>query len=124
MNVPDSFLVVLVSLIHAVIGWGLCGAIIGIGRKITTLQITLIAHAIGVPIIYLINTWIYFMFFADLHPFTLAVGFVLFACIMDLLVVSLLIEKNFSMFKSLLGFWIPIALMFSTTFFTGLYLSQ
>jgi hypothetical protein len=41
---------IIVILIHAFVGWGLCGALIGIGRNVTSMQITLIAHAIGAPL--------------------------------------------------------------------------
>jgi len=36
-----------VILAHAFIGWILCGAIVWIGRSVTTLQTALIIHAIG-----------------------------------------------------------------------------
>ena len=39
-----------IILAHAVVGWALCTATIGIGLAVTTLQPTLIAHAIGAPI--------------------------------------------------------------------------
>jgi hypothetical protein len=42
----------LVILIHAFIGWALCGAIMGIGMAVTSMQATLIAHLIGAPIIF------------------------------------------------------------------------
>ncbi len=42
----------IVILAHAFAGWALCGAIIGIGRGITSLENTLIIHAIGAPIIF------------------------------------------------------------------------
>ena len=36
--------------LHAFILWGLCGATIGIGRSVTSMENTLIIHAIGAPI--------------------------------------------------------------------------
>ena len=82
-------------------------------------QIVVEAAAIGVPVIYTIISWIYFSYFAYTSPLTTSLGFVLFAGLMDVFVVSLLIEKNFDMFKSILGFWLPIALMFGSSFLLG-----
>jgi hypothetical protein len=39
----------------------------------------------------------------------------------DFFVVALLINRSMNMFASLLGTWIPFALIFISTFVTGLY---
>jgi hypothetical protein len=39
---------------------------------------------------------------------------------MDFFIVAMLINRNFEMFASLLGTWIPFALIFVSTFLTGL----
>jgi hypothetical protein len=36
-------------LVIAFIGWAICGAIMGIGRAVTSLENTLVMHAIGAP---------------------------------------------------------------------------
>ena len=36
--------------IHALIGWALCAATMGIGMAVTSIQTALIVHAIGAPI--------------------------------------------------------------------------
>jgi hypothetical protein len=41
---------------------------------------------------------------------------------MDIIVVALLINKSFEMFKSIIGTWIPFILIFTATYLTGLYL--
>lgn len=43
---------VLVILAHAFVGWLLCGMIMGVGRNITSIENTLIIHAIGAPVIF------------------------------------------------------------------------
>jgi len=108
-------------LVHAFAGWGLCGAIMGIGMGVTSLEDTLIIHAIGAPIIFVIISLIYFKKFNYTTPLQTAIVFVFFAVFMDVLVVSLLINKNFEMFASILGTWIPLALIFISTYLTGLY---
>ncbi|GAI77113.1 unnamed protein product [marine sediment metagenome] len=41
----------IIILVHALIGWALCGATMGIGMVITSIENTLIIHAIAAPII-------------------------------------------------------------------------
>lgn len=110
-----------IILAHAFVGWGLCGAIMGIGMKVTSLENTLIINAIGAPIIFVIISLIYFKKFNYTTPLQTAIAFVSFAVFMDVFVVSLLINKNFEMFASILGTWIPLALIFKSTYITGLY---
>ena len=111
---------VIIIVIHMLIGWGLCGALIGIGRQVTSMQNTLIIHALGVPIIFGLLSWIYFTFFHYTSPLQTAILFVAFAILMDFFVVALLVEKSFAMFASILGTWIPFALIFLATYLTGI----
>src|SRR4030042_1653325 len=95
-----------VIFIHAIIGWALCGAIIGIGRNVTTMQNTLIIHAIGVPIIFSILSLVYFRYFNYTAPLQTAAIFMFFAMLMDFFVIAMFVEKSFAMFGSILGTWI------------------
>ena len=45
---------------HAFIGWVMCAAIMGIGMQIFSMKTTLIIHAIGGPVGFLILSLIYF----------------------------------------------------------------
>jgi hypothetical protein len=110
---------VVVFLIHAFIGWALCGAIMFIGMEITTEQNALIAHAVGAPIIFAAISLVYFNKFNYTSPIQTAIGFVAFVIFMDATVVAMLIEKSFEMFASLLGTWIPFGLLFLATYITG-----
>ena len=114
----------IIIIVHAFVGWGLCGAIVGIGRNVTSMKITLILHAIGAPVIFAILSVIYFKWFHYTTAFQTASIFVLFVIFMDVFVVALLIEKSFAMFSSILGTWIPFVLIFSATLITGLALTS
>lgn len=111
---------IVIILIHAFIGWALCFATIGIGRAITTMQTTLIAHAILAPIFFAVISLVYFRKFNFTPPLPTALIFIAFVVAMDLFVVAILINKSFEMFASLLGTWIPFALIFTSTYVTGL----
>ena len=116
-----SFSKAMVILAHAFVGWALCGAIMGIGPGITSMENTLITHAIAAPLIFIAVSLVYFKKFNYMTPLITAIIFVAFALFMDFFVVSLLILKNFEMFASVLGLWIPMALIFAATLSTGMW---
>ena len=117
-----SFKQSIILLTHAFIGWAICGAIMGIGLSVTTLGTTLIVHAIGGPIGFMILSIIYFKKFNYTKPLATACVFIAFTIIMDVFIVALLIERSFDLFKSILGTWLPFTLIFLVTFFTGQWL--
>lgn len=111
---------VAVILAHAFAGWALCAATMGIGMAVTTMGNTLIAHAIGAPIFFALISLNYFRKFNFTMPLQTATIFIAFVIAMDIFVVAMLINKSFEMFTSLLGTWIPFALIFTSTYLTGL----
>ena len=111
-------------LVHALVGWILCAATIGIAMATTSLQNALIIHAIGAPVFFAILSLIFFKKFNYTSPLQTAISFVIFIITMDFFVVGLLINKSLEMFTSLLGTWIPFALIFISTYLTGLFLTR
>ena len=109
---------------HAFIGWVMCAAIMGIGMQIFSMKTTLIIHAIGGPVGFLILSLIYFKNFNYTSPLQTATIFIGFIIFMDFFLIALLIKKSFAMFKSPLGTWIPFALIFLVTFITGLIVTK
>ncbi len=107
--------------VHAFAGWALCAATMGIGLATMSLQNALIVHAIGAPIFFTGVSLLYFKKFNYTKPFQTALMFVGFVIAMDFLVVALLITRSLEMFASLLGTWIPFALIFTATYVTGIY---
>lgn len=102
---------IVVVLVFALIGWAACGATMGIGMALTTLNTILIIHAIGAPI--------YFRRFNYTSPLTTAAIFIAFVIAVDFFLVALIINKSLDMFRSFLGTWLPFILMFSATWVTG-----
>ena len=105
--------------IAALLGWGCCAAVIGIGRSVTTMQNTLIIHAVAVPVIFSLIAWVYFVKFKRTTPLQTALIFTGFVILMDGGLIAPFVEKSFAMFTSLLGLWIPLALIFITTYLVG-----
>ena len=114
-----SFTKVLVVLAHAFVGWLLCAATMGIGMAVTTLQTTLVLHAVGAPIFFFLVSWLYFRRFRYASPLQTALFFVGFVMIVDFFLVALLINRSLSMFASWLGTWLPFVLIFGSTLATG-----
>ena len=115
---------VVVILAHGLVGWALCGAIMWVGMAVTSMENTLIIHAIGAPIIFGVISAIYFKAFNFTTPLRTAIVFVSVVVFMDVFLVALLIEKSFEMFASLLGTWIPFLLIFFSTFLTGVFYTR
>ena len=110
--------------VHALIGWALCGAIMWIGMAVTSMENTLIIHAVGAPVVFGAISAIYFKAFNYTTPLQTAIVFVSVVVFMDFFVVALLIEKSFAMFSSLIGTWIPWALIFAATYLAGLFAAK
>jgi hypothetical protein len=108
-----------IILAHALIGWALCGATMGIGLATMPLEDALIVHALAAPVFFTGISLVYFQKFNYTTPFQTALIFVGFVIAMDFLVVALLINRSLDMFASLLGTWIPFALIFVATYLRG-----
>ncbi len=111
---------ILTILVHAFIGWALCAATMGIGMATMSSNNALIVHAIGAPIFFTIISLNYFKKFNYTQPLQTALIFVCFVIVVDFFVVALIIIRSLEMFTSLLGTWIPFALIFTSTYLTGL----
>ncbi len=110
---------ILIILIHSLAGWGFCGALIGIGRQFFSMQTTLIIHAIGAPVGFSLLSLLYFRMFHFTTPLQTALIFFAVVVGLDLFFIAPVVEKSFAMFKSVLGTWIPFALIFIATYITG-----
>lgn len=111
---------ILIILAHAFVGWALCTATMVIGMATMSLESALIVHAIGAPIFFTAISLIYFNKFNFTTPLQTALIFVSFVIVVDFFVVALMINQSLEMFASLLGTWIPFALIFTSTYVTGL----
>ncbi len=105
----------------ALVGWALCAATMGIGMAVTSLPNALLIHAVAAPVFFFGISLVYFRKFNYTTPLRTALIFVGFVVVVDFFVVALLINRSLDMFASLLGTWIPFALIFGSTYLTGKY---
>jgi len=110
----------IILLVHPLIGWAICGAIMGIGRSVTTVDNTLIVHGIATPIVFTLISWVYFTRFGFTPPLLTALIFVDIVIALDAFLVAPVLEQSYAMFTSVIGTWVPFALIFLSTFLTGL----
>ena len=108
-----------VILVFAFIGWTACGVTMGVGMALTSIDATLIIHAIGAPIYFIILSLIYFKKFNYTKPIATAALFISFVIIVDFFLIALIINKSLDMFRSFLGTWLPFILIFVSTWMTG-----
>jgi hypothetical protein len=113
-----------IVLVHAFVGWALCGATMGIGMAVTSLENALILHAVAAAVFFYVVSLVYFRKFNFTAPIQTALIFVAFVVAMDFILVAMLINRSFEMFTSLLGTWIPFGLIFLSTWLTGLVVNQ
>jgi hypothetical protein len=114
---------VAVVLAHAVVGWAYCGALIGVGRQFLSIHSTLVLHAIGAPFGFALVSIFYQRRYAFTSPMQTAAAFLGVVVALDLFLVAPVFEKSYAMFSSLLGTWIPFALIFTATYFAGRFTS-
>lgn len=118
MNLSRSQIIKVLSL--GLLGWALCGAIMFVGMSVTSLETTLVVHAVGAPLIFAAISWFYFTRLRYTPPLRTAVIFTSLVIFMDFFLVALVINRSLEMFRSLLGTWIPFGLIFLSTYLTGL----
>lgn len=79
-------------------------------------------HAGAVPFIFFGLSLLYHRRFPQAAPLQTAMIFLSFVVSMDFFIVALLIQGNLSMFRGALETWIPLALIFLSTYITGSFL--
>lgn len=104
---------------HAFVGWLLCAGTIGIAQAVWSLDTALVLHAIGAPIYFLAVSRHYFRRYTYTTPLQTAGAFIGFVMTIDLFVAGLVVNRNLEMFTSVLGTWLPFALIFTSTWLTG-----
>jgi hypothetical protein len=110
-------------LLHALIGWALCGAVMGIGMRLMPLQNALLVHLFAAPVIFAMVTLSYHKKAPSARPLWVAAGFTVFVMAMDFFLVAMVIQKSFAMFRSTMGTWLPFGMIFISSWRTGASMS-
>ncbi len=105
--------------VHALVGWVVCGATIGVGRQLVSMQATLIIHAVVAPVVFALLTWHYFTRFPESSPARTALAMLAIVVGLDALLVAPVFERSYAMFASILGTWVPFASIFTVSYLVG-----
>jgi hypothetical protein len=108
-----------VLLTCAIVGWALCAGVMGIGLSLTTLENTLIVHAVAAPLIFGALAAAYFRAYPDASVIRTAAAWVTLVTLLDLVVVAGVLLQSLAMFQSPLVTRIPFALIFLSTVSVG-----
>ena len=111
-------------LLHAALGWALCGALLAGLLWRLPLGVALVLHAVAVPFLYIPVSVHYFRRRGARDALPTALAFTATAAGLDLLVVAALIQRSLAMFASPLGVWLPWCLLFLTTLAVGEVMSM
>jgi hypothetical protein len=106
-------------LAHALAIWALCGATMGIGLAVTSLPNALLVHAVAAPIFAAAVSFVNFDRFGYTTPLVTASCVLGFVVAVDFFVVALAINRSLDMFRSIIGTWLPFALIFGSTLAAG-----
>jgi hypothetical protein len=110
---------ILVITIFGLTGWGICGGIIAVARRLTTMENTVIIHAIAVPFVFGILSFLYHRYFHYTRPLQTGLIFMGMAMALDAGIIAPFAERSFAMFSSILGTWIPFGLIFLASTIVG-----
>src|SRR5690606_7499794 len=76
-------------------------------------------HAIGAPVIFAVVSFVYFRAHGARDPLPTAIAFTAIVVLLDAVVVAGMVLRSFEMFTSIVGTWLPFALIFAATWATG-----
>jgi hypothetical protein len=104
---------------HAFVGWALCGATMALLLATTSLGTALLVHAVAAPVIFVFISASYFRGRYAWAPFRAATIFAVLVGLLDLVIVACFIQHSLVMFRSFVGSWLPLLLIFVATWMTG-----
>ncbi|MHA1950158.1 MAG: hypothetical protein ACW987_09815 [Candidatus Thorarchaeota archaeon] len=114
----------LILLVHGIIIYFVCFAVMGVSMATLTIDSALLAHAAAAPFVSAIFSYIYFKKFNYTSPLVTAFVFMVTVIIMDFVLTATIILQDYAMFYSLIGTWIPFALIFTAALLVGIYLNR
>jgi hypothetical protein len=108
------------ALLHAFVGWALCGATMGALLATTSLRMALPVHALAAPLIFAGVGASYFHGPHAWSPLRAAAVFTVLVGLFDLVIVASFIQHSLAMFHSFEASWLPLLLVFAATWMTGM----
>ncbi|MFW9849669.1 MAG: hypothetical protein ACFFF4_11030 [Candidatus Thorarchaeota archaeon] len=125
MNAKES----VILLIHAIVIYFVCFAVMGISMALVNLwsmpiDVALIAHAVAAPFVSAIFSYIYYKKFNFTSPLITALTIVATVIFLDFFLTATIILQDYAMFYSPIGTWIPFILIFTGALLVGIYTNR
>lgn len=102
-----------------VVLWGACGSVMSVGRRLWTLETALRVHLIAAPIIAFLVATLHKVLVPGFNPTLRAAVMTGLVIVLDAAVVAPLFERSYSMFRSVIGTWLPFATIFLASWLAG-----
>lgn len=114
----------LILLVNAIIIYFVCFAVMGLSMATLPIDEALVAHAVAAPFVSAIFSYIYYKKFNYSSPLITAIVIVATVILLDFFLTATIILQDYAMFYSLIGTWIPFALIFIAALIVGIYLNR
>jgi hypothetical protein len=77
-----------ILILHGLVGWAICGATIGVGRQVVSMDTTLLIHAAVAPLAFGLLTWLFFRWFPKYSGLAVALTMLSVVVVLDALSVA------------------------------------
>jgi hypothetical protein len=114
----------LILLVHAIIIYFVCFAVMGASMATLAIDMALIAHAAAAPFVSAIFSYIYYKRYNYSSPLLTATVIVATVILLDFFLTATIILQDYAMFYSPIGTWIPFALIFTAALIVGIYVNR
>lgn len=114
----------LILVIHAIIIYLVCFAVMGASMATLDVDTALLVHAAAAPFVSAAFSYIYYRKFNYSSPLITAIVIVITVILLDFFLTATIILQDYAMFYSPIGTWIPFALIFSAALIVGMYLDK
>jgi menaquinone-dependent protoporphyrinogen oxidase len=104
---------------YGVAGWAACAALMMGLLALTRAGTAVAVHAVAAPIIFALIAQRYFRVRGARAPFVVAGAFTAIIAALDLGLVAGIAQRSLAMPKSIVGFWLPLTLIFAVTWAIG-----
>jgi hypothetical protein len=105
----------------SLIVWAACGGTIAAGRRVWSMQTTLVVHLFAAAAFAFAAASVHARLAPGFDPLTRAAAMTGLIVALDALVVAPLFERSYAMFRSALGTWIPFAAIFLASWAAGVF---
>ena len=114
---PEDALLRLV--LHGLAGWAGCAAVMAGLLRLFSSGTAIGLHAVLAPLIFAGVAWHFFRFFGARDARDTAATWTVIVAMLDLIVVAGLVQHSLTMFHSIAGTWLPLMLIFLTSWSIG-----